>query len=116
MEVDETYIGGEERGLRGGRATGRKSLVAVAVEVHQPRGYGRTRMSIVADAPAACLHPFITANVEPGTTVITGDLTGWPPSTVGSCRCRPMRHRREEYEHAQALGDSVRDEVSCGSR
>ena len=39
VEVDETYIGGEEPGLRGGRAKGKKSLVGVAVEVHEPRGY-----------------------------------------------------------------------------
>ncbi len=48
VEVDETYIGGEEPGLAGGRAKGKKSLVAIAVEVHEPRGYGRVRMSIRA--------------------------------------------------------------------
>jgi hypothetical protein len=41
LEVDETYIGGEELGLRGGRARGKKSLVGVAVERKEPRGYGR---------------------------------------------------------------------------
>ena len=60
VEVDETYIGGEEPGLRGGRAQGKKSLVGVAVEVKQPRGYGRCRMAILADASAASLHPFVT--------------------------------------------------------
>jgi len=48
VEVDETYIGGEEPGLRGGRAKGKakgkKSLVGVAVELRQPRGYGRCRL------------------------------------------------------------------------
>jgi hypothetical protein len=29
-------IGGEEAGLAGGRAKGKKALVAVAVEVHEP--------------------------------------------------------------------------------
>ena len=41
VEVDETYIGGAEPGLRGGRARGKKTLVGVAVEVTQPRGFGR---------------------------------------------------------------------------
>ena len=49
VEVDETYIGGEEPGLRGGRAKGKKSLVGVAVELRQPRGYGRCRMVILRD-------------------------------------------------------------------
>ena len=41
VEIDETYIGGDEPGLRGGRARGKKTLVGVAVEVTQPRGFGR---------------------------------------------------------------------------
>ena len=54
VEVDETFIGGEEAGLPGGRAKGKKSLVGVAVEVRQPRGYGRCRMEILPDASACC--------------------------------------------------------------
>lgn len=38
VEVDETYIGGEEPGLRGGRAKGKKSLVGIAVERIEPKG------------------------------------------------------------------------------
>ena len=64
VEVDETYIGGEEPGLPGGRAKGKKSLVGVAVEVRQPRGYGRGRMAILRDGSAASLHPFVTDNVS----------------------------------------------------
>jgi transposase-like protein len=77
VEVDETYIGGDEPGLRGGRARGKKSLVGVAVEVTQPRGYGRCRIAILADASAASLHPFVTENVEPGSTVITDGWQGY---------------------------------------
>ena len=57
VEVDETFMGGEEAGLRGGRAKGKKSLVGVAVEVRQPRGYGRCRMEILPDASAARCTP-----------------------------------------------------------
>lgn len=46
VEIDEAFIGGEEPGLRGGRARGKKSLVAVAVELQEPKGYGRCRMTI----------------------------------------------------------------------
>jgi hypothetical protein len=77
VEVDETYIGGEEPGLRGGRAKGKKALVGVAVEVREPRGYGRCRMEIVRDGSAASLHPFVTAHVEPGATVITDAWMGY---------------------------------------
>jgi transposase-like protein len=77
VEVDETFIGGEEPGLRGGRAKGKKSLVGIAVEVKEPRGLGRCRMAILGDGSAASLHPFVTANVESGATVITDAWKGY---------------------------------------
>ena len=77
VEVDETYIGGEEPGLRGGRAKGKKALVVVAVEVREPNGFGRCRMAIVPDASSASLHPFVVAHVEPGSTVITDAWLGY---------------------------------------
>ena len=61
--------------VRGGRAKGKKVLVGVAIEVIEPRGFGRCRMQVLTDASAATLHAFITANVEPGARVITD---GWP--------------------------------------
>ena len=57
VEVDETYIGGEEPGLCGGRAKGKKSLVGVAVEVREPKGFGRCRMAILPDASATWTGP-----------------------------------------------------------
>lgn len=100
VEVDETYIGGEEPGLRGGRAKGKKSLVAVAVEVRAPRGYGRVRMSIVADASAGSLHAFITENVEPGATVITD---GW--ASYQGIERLGYHHDRRSQRAARARGD-----------
>ena len=49
VEVDETFIGGEEPGLRGGRQTGKKVLVGVAVKRQQPTGFGRCRMAPIAE-------------------------------------------------------------------
>ena len=77
VEVDETYIGGEEPGLRGGRARGKKVLTGIAVEVREPKGIGRCRMALLADGSAASLHPFVTGHVEPGATVITDAWMGY---------------------------------------
>jgi transposase-like protein len=74
VEVDETFIGGEEPGLRGGRQKGKKVLVAVAVEREEPKGFGRCRMAPIPDASAATLRSFLQENVEPGAKVITD---GW---------------------------------------
>jgi len=77
VEVDETFIGGEEPGLRGGRARGKKVLTGIAVEVHEPKGIGRCRMAPLADASAASLHAFVTDHVEPGSRVITDAWQGY---------------------------------------
>ena len=77
VEVDETYIGGEEPGLRGGRAKGKKVLTAIAVEIREPKGFGRCRITPISDASASSLHPFVTENVEPGATVVTDGWSGY---------------------------------------
>jgi hypothetical protein len=40
VEVDETLLGGVERGGKHGRGT-TKSIVVIAVEIKQPKGFGR---------------------------------------------------------------------------
>jgi transposase-like protein len=77
VEVDETFIGGEEPGLRGGRARGKKVLTVIAVEVREPKGIGRCRMVALHDASAATLHAFVSDHVEPGTRVITDAWQGY---------------------------------------
>ena len=102
VEVDETYFGGEEPGLRGGRAKGKKILVAVAVERKEPFGYGRCRMAVVKDGSAESLQPFVTENVEPGTTVVTD---GWP-SYAGIGRLG-YPHEPHSQRAAVARGEDV---------
>ncbi len=87
VEVDETLVGGEKHGTRGRGAFG-KTLVAVAVELEKPRGYGRCRLSVVPDAGAESLQGFVRANVEPGSTLVTD---GWP-SYVGLGRSGDYQH------------------------
>ncbi len=77
VEVDETYIGGEEPGLSGGRAKGKKALVGIAVELRDANGLGRCRMGILTDGSSASLHPFVTDHVEPGATVVTDAWLGY---------------------------------------
>jgi transposase-like protein len=100
VEVDETYIGGEEPGLRGGRARGKKVLTGIAVEVKEPKGIGRCRMALLADASSASLHPFVTGCVEPGATVITDAWMGYHGlAGLGYV------HQRRSQRAARARGD-----------
>ena len=77
VEVDETYIGGEEPGLRGGRAKGKKVLTCVSVEQREPKGLGRCRMRPIDDASSHSLHAFAADYIEPGSTVITDGWKGY---------------------------------------
>lgn len=83
VEVDETYIGGEEHSGSTGRGTGNKVLVAIAVELlsfgnekrQGLRKIGRVRLSVIPDASIESLLPFVTENIEMDSEVITD---GWP--------------------------------------
>lgn len=94
VEVDETFFGGEELGLRGGRAKGKKSLVGIAVERKEPKGYGRCRIAILADGSASSLHPFVVAHVEPGATVVTDGWSGYHGINKLGYVHEPHRERR----------------------
>jgi transposase-like protein len=75
VEVDETFVGGEEAGVDG-RQTETKSLVLVAAE-EDGRGIGRIRLSRVPDAQRNSLHRFIEQAIEPGATVHTDGLPAY---------------------------------------
>ncbi len=75
IEVDETYLGGLEEGVRG-RQTSTKALVAVAAQ-EDGKGIGRIRMRRVKDASAASLHPFVVDCIEPGSVVHTDGWDGY---------------------------------------
>jgi transposase-like protein len=92
VEVDETYIGGEEPGLRGGRQKGKKVLVGVAVERKHPKGFGRARMAVLTDASGQTLGGFVSGHIEPGSIVVTDGFASYPPAT------------RAHYGHERIVG------------
>jgi len=78
VEVDETYWGGEEEGVRG-RETVEKALIIVAAEAIAGPGsaIGRIRLSHIDDVKRRTLHGFIAQSVEPGSTVVTDGLQAY---------------------------------------
>jgi transposase-like protein len=77
VEVDETYLGGPEGGVRG-RQTEDKALIVVAAQ-ENGKGVGRIRMRRIPDASAESLVPFVEESVEPGSTVHTDGWLGYVP-------------------------------------
>jgi transposase-like protein len=76
VEVDESYVGGEEEGTHG-RETHKKGIVVIAVEVRQPKGFGRVRIRQIPDVSSASLTPFVCDVVELGATVHTDGWLGY---------------------------------------
>jgi transposase-like protein len=104
VEVDETFIGGEEKGLSGGRKPGKKVLTAIAVEIRDPKGWGRCRMSTIFDASAATLLPFVQAHIAPGCTIITDGWSGYL-----SLESAGYVHDRRSQRAAKAQGQDPGD-------
>lgn len=76
VEVDETYLGAPEEGGKRGRGAEKKALIVIAVEV-DGRKLGRVRMSLIENASANELHPFIDEVVEKGSTIVTDGWSGY---------------------------------------
>lgn len=72
VEVDESFVGGEEPG-REGRGAVKKTLVAIAAE-ERGRGTGRIRMACIPDASKPSLHGFVERAIESGSVIHTD---GW---------------------------------------
>lgn len=77
VEVDESYVGGEEEG-RPGRLNLKKALIAVAAHEDGP-GIGRIRMRQIMNASAGSWMPFVRDSVEPGSVVHTDGWLGYLP-------------------------------------
>jgi transposase-like protein len=75
IEVDETYVGGEEPEAHARQLLG-KSLVAIAAQ-EDGRGIGRIRMARIPDGSAASLQQFIRGAIEPGSVVHTDGWEGY---------------------------------------
>jgi transposase-like protein len=92
VEVDETYIGGEEIGSgKQGRGAEDKSLVVIATECIG-RQIGRVRFKIIPEASKKFLLPFIKENVECGSTIITDGWSGYASLS-----------QSKEYEHKEKV-------------
>ena len=76
VEIDESLVGGVEHGGKRGRGTS-KPVVVIAVEVKEPKGFGRVRMRHIPDASGASLMPFVRAVVAQGTVVHTDGWGGY---------------------------------------
>ena len=75
IEVDETYLGGNEEGVHG-RETFKGALIVVAAQ-EDGNGIGRICMRRIPDASAESLLPFVEDVIELGSTIHTDGWLGY---------------------------------------
>ncbi len=76
VEIDEFWLGGYEKGLKGSRQRGKKALVGIAIEV-RGQGSGRLRLQVLPDASGPTLRDFTKATTEAGAIVHSDGLQSY---------------------------------------
>jgi transposase-like protein len=96
VEIDDTWVGGEQAGLRGSRQlkNRRAALVLAAVE-KRGRASGRARMSVIPDFKASTILRFLSQNLAPSSTIYTDGLKSFTGLTEAGfkhvARIQPLR-------------------------
>ena len=101
VEVDETYLALTDR-IDPISAAGRKSnttkvLVAIAVEILQPKGFGRIRVQRIDRGDHDHLMPFIKTSVCPGSLI----------HSDGSPAYRQLKENGYEHSQTVHLGSAI---------
>jgi transposase-like protein len=101
VEVDETYVAIADRKRTEPRARGKgktdKVSVVVAVEMLEPKGFGRIRLRRIAKESTEHVVPFVQASIEPGAKV----------RTDGSAIYRSLQSLGYAHERTVQLGSDV---------
>jgi transposase-like protein len=106
VEVDEAYLAITDReqpiSAVGRKNNTNKVLIALAVEILQPKGFGRIRLRRIANDSADCVVPFVQASIESGSIV----------RTDGSAAYRSLRELGYDHERTVMLGSDTPAHVS----
>lgn len=109
VEVDETYLALRDRQSQPPREE-RKSrtdrvLVVMAVEIHEPKGFGRIRLQRIGDDSAASVIPFVREVVDPSARVRTDGSAAYRELTgLGYSHERKVMLGAEEAAHVSMPG------------
>ena len=106
VEVDETYLAISDRQRLispvGRKSSTRKVLVVMAVEILEPKGFGRIRLRRILNDADECVVPFVQESVEPGARV----------RTDGSAAYRSLKELGYAHERTVMLGSDTPAHVS----
>ena len=112
VELDDTWVGGPQPGLRGSRQLkGRKAaLVLVAVEKRGDTS-GRIRMAVIPDIKQTTVLAFVKQQVAPGSTIYSDGLKGYD-----GLQAADVRHVARNQPIRSALRKGVPSVVPLADR
>lgn len=109
VEVDETYLAISDRDapvpkeeISRRKSRTHKVLVVLAVELLQPKGFGRIRLRRIDNDSTEQVVPFVQANVELGSTI----------KTDGSASYRDLKELGYDHQRVVMLGSATEAHVS----
>ncbi|MDQ3022801.1 MAG: IS1595 family transposase [bacterium] len=98
VEVDEAYYGSKDEGGKRGRGAGGKSVMVGIAD----RDDSKIMVTILPDASANSLTPFVSENVEPQATVYTDEWAGYARLT----RCGFNHERCSHADGQYVIGNA----------
>jgi transposase-like protein len=106
VEVDETYVAIGDKAIPVGAKRRNpnitKTLVVIAVEMLEPKGFGRIRLRRVTDASAHQVIPFVKDVVQAGATV----------HTDGSAAYRSLKDEGYTHQRTVMMGSETPAHIS----
>lgn len=106
VEVDETYLAISDRqkpvNAKGRKSHTNKTLIVIAVEMLEPKGFGRIRLQRVLNDSADSVLPFVQQGIEQGSTV----------HTDGSAAYRTLPDLGYVHQRTVMIGSDVAAHVS----
>jgi len=106
VEVDETYIAIGDKTqpfkAKGHKSHTAKTLVVIAIEMLEPKGFGRIRLRRILDDSERQVIPFVKDVIQPGTTV----------HTDGSAAYRSLKDEGYIHRRSVMLGSQTPAHVS----
>ena len=101
VEVDETYVAIGDKAIPAGAKRRHpnitKTLVVIAVEMLEPKGFGRIRLRRITDASARQVIPFVKDVIQVGATV----------HTDGSAAYRSLKDEGYGHQRTVMLGSET---------
>lgn len=91
VEADETYVGGRRKGTRGRGAEGKTPVIGIV-----ERG-GEVKAIVSENTKAAMIEPFITANVQQGTKLMTDEYRSYSRISLHGYHHQTVNHGAKQY-------------------